>query len=172
MTGELTRMTTTGAMTALTGLPKESARQIAAGPGNTLWVTLSKNEAEAVMRISGLEPPSTTTTPPPPPPGTRPIPQTRLGKGLKSKIKTTGKRARVSIHFTSSVAGSKFECALQRIATKGKKTARPRFKSCKSPKTYHLKPGRYRFKVRAIASGLKDGTPASRAFSVIHVDKR
>jgi streptogramin lyase len=167
--GQVTRMTTTGVKTELTGLPKESPRQIAAGPGNTLWVTLSKNEAEGVARISGVEAPSAVPLLPP-----SPKPQTRIGKGLKSKIRTTGKRARVSIHFSSSIAGSKFECALHTVLKrkKGKKAPKPRFKSCKSPKTYHLKPGRYRFKVRAVANGLTDGTPASRAFSVIHVDKR
>lgn len=40
--------------TAVRGLPKESARQIASGPKNTLWVTLTANEKEAVARVSGV----------------------------------------------------------------------------------------------------------------------
>ena len=55
--GEVTRMTTAGDKSSIPGLPKESPRQIAAGPNNTMWVTLSKNEEEGVARISGLEPP-------------------------------------------------------------------------------------------------------------------
>ncbi|HEX2707921.1 MAG TPA: hypothetical protein VHM66_07940, partial [Solirubrobacterales bacterium] len=61
--GGVTRLTSAGQKTLLTGLPKESPRQIAAGPGNTLWVTLVKAGEEGVARISGLEPP----LPPPPP---------------------------------------------------------------------------------------------------------
>ncbi|MFN8216349.1 MAG: hypothetical protein U0R71_07100 [Solirubrobacterales bacterium] len=169
--GGLTRMTATGEKTFLGGLPKESPRQIAPGPDNTLWVTLAKNEAEGVARISGLEPPQ----PPPPPPPTE-APQTKLEKGPKGTVKTTGKRATVKFRFSSSVAGSSFECALVKAregkkVKKSKRWPQPVFKSCKSPRTYSLRPGRYRFSVKALASGEVDSSPATRAFRVVHVAK-
>jgi sugar lactone lactonase YvrE len=158
--GALTRMTTAGERTSLGGLPKESARQIAAGPAgsNTLWVTLVKNEAEAVARVSGLEPPVEKG-------GT--APQTRITKRPKHTVKTSGKRAKVRFRFASTIKGSSFQCALTKLH-KGKKP-KPVFKSCKSPKSYSLKPGRYRFKVRAVASGVVDPSPAFGTFVVVHV---
>lgn len=163
--GTLTRMTTSGAKTTLTGLPKESARQIAAGPDNTLWVTLDKKEGvvehEGVARVSGLEPPQEET-------GT--VPQTRITKRPRHTVKTTGKRGNVRFVFSSTVKGSSFECALTKLR-KGKKPPKPVFRSCKSPKRYSLKPGKYRFKVRAVASGKVDPSPAFGTFVVVHVAK-
>ncbi|HVO52815.1 MAG TPA: hypothetical protein VMT37_00225 [Solirubrobacterales bacterium] len=162
MDGELTRLTSSGERTSLTGLPKESARQIAAGPGNTLWVTLTKSEHEAVARVSGLEPPKEEKA--------VVTPQTRITKRPKQTIKTTGKRATIKLRFASTVAGSSFECSLTKLR-KGKKPPKPVFKSCKSPKTYSLKPGKYRFRVRALASGQIDPSPAFGTFVVVHVAK-
>lgn len=175
--GGLTRLTTAGEHTFLGGLPVNSARQIAAGPGNTLWVTLEKNEGvteAGVARVSGLEPPSEAgaggggASPP--------VPQTKIVKGPKKTVRTTAAKARVRFRFTSSVAGSRFECALVRARTgkkvpKAKRWPKPVFRSCKAPRSYGLRPGRYRFKVRAVASGQVDPTPASRAFRVLHVAK-
>lgn len=159
--GQVTRMTTSGEKTSLAGLPKESPRQIAAGPDNTIWVTLSKNEAEGVARISGLEPPVITA------------PETKIAKGPKAKVKTTGRRARVKFRFGSTTAGATFECALTKVKKlkKGQKAAKPKFKGCKSPKSFSLKPGKYRFRVRAVNAGVADPTPAKRSFSVVHVHK-
>ncbi|MGE5407902.1 MAG: hypothetical protein ACM3NV_04765 [Syntrophothermus sp.] len=157
--GALTRMTTSGQKTPLSGLPPESARQIAAGPGNTLWVTLTKNEAEGVARVSGLEPPQG---------GGGGAPQTKIAKGPNKVVKTAKAKAKVSFRFTSTARGSGFECALTTLR-KGKKQPQPVFKSCKSPKTYSLKPGRYRFRVRAVLAGQTDQTPASSTFRVVHV---
>jgi hypothetical protein len=161
MDGELTRMTTNGERTSLGGLPKESARQIAPGPGNTLWVTLTKSEHEAVARVSGLEPPVEKGAS---------VPQTRITKRPKHTVRTAGKRATVKFRFASTVQGSSFECALTKLR-KGKKPPKPVFKSCKSPQSYSLKPGRYRFKVRAVASGKVDPSPAFGTFVVVHVAK-
>ncbi|MGN6202459.1 MAG: Vgb family protein [Solirubrobacterales bacterium] len=175
--GQLARVTTDGQLTTpITGLPLESARQITAGPGGTLWVTLTKNEVKgvepAVVRISGVEPPPAPApsgggapndggNPPPPP-----APETTLAKG-KKLFKTKGKRAKVKFRFSSSTTGAAFECALRK-KRKGKLTP-IKYKACKPPKIYKLAPGRYLFLVRAVKDGVIDGSPAARSFRVDHV---
>jgi streptogramin lyase len=162
-TGVLERLTLQGAHApGVSGLPKESARQIAAGPGNTLWVTLDKKEGviePSVAKISGLEPAV----------GGGKAPNTTLAKGPKV-FRTHRKTAKVTFRFKSSVKGAKFECALTKVR-KGKKQPKARFKACKSPRTYHLRPGKYRFAVRAVANGLTDKTPASRTIRVLRVPR-
>ena len=169
----LSRITADGTVSALTGFAKESApRQIAAGPGNTLWVTLEMTKK--VGRVSGLEPP---LPPPPPPPSTKP--ETKIDKGPKV-AKTTKNKARVSFKFSSTDAAASFQCRVIALTPKGtgKKKASgskkakiklPAFKTCKSPKTYKLKPGRYRFQVRAVNAAGVDPTPAKRSFKVVRV---
>lgn len=172
--GELVRLTSTGERSFLGGLPKESPRQIAAGPGDTLWVTLVKAGEEGVARISGLEPPSPVVSSPPmsptapkSPTGPRPAPpQTKLLEGPKRKLEATGKRTRVSFRFSSSTAGATFQCALTK-ALKGKRKAAPRFIACRSPKSYALVPGAYKFSVRAIGAGGDDPSPATRSFRIL-----
>lgn len=169
----LTRITADGTVSGLTGFAKNSApRQIAAGPGNTLWVTLEMTKK--VGRVSGLEPP---LPPPPPPP---PEPTTKIDKGPKGQVPTTKKRARVTFKFSSPDAGASFQCRVKRLAKKPAKKASasagqkkaPKavaFKTCKSPQTLTLKPGRYRFEVRAVFNGIVDATPAKRSFRVVRV---
>ncbi|MGV1048258.1 MAG: hypothetical protein ACOYD4_07015 [Solirubrobacterales bacterium] len=165
--GGLTRMTTAGVKTFLPGLPKESPRQIAAGPDNTMWVTLVKNEAEGVARISGLEPPQPLIT-------TVAAPQTKIGKGPKKVVKTTRKRVEVSFRFSSTTPGATFQCALTKVvkAKKGKKAPQPKFRGCKSPRSYSVSPGKYRFAVRAVNAGVVDPSAATRSFRVIRVHQR
>lgn len=137
-------------------------RQIAAGPENTLWVTLEPTgpaTLPAVGRISGVEAPT-------PPPAAR-EPQTQIKRGPKKTLKTTAKRALASFRFSSLDSGASFECRLVARAVKASKTAR--FRPCKSPKTYRLRPGRYRFEVRAVLAGVVDKSPAKRGFRVVRV---
>lgn len=162
------RLTSSGAHTSLTGLkPGFGARQITAGPNNTMWMTAEKNgetQESEVVRISGLEPPVAV-----PISGTKPkTPETTIGKGPRKTVKTHGKRAKVTFRFSSSDAAAKFECALVTIK-KGKKAPNPKFKGCKSPKKFSLKPGKYRFNVRAVLAGVADPSPATKAFKVVHV---
>jgi streptogramin lyase len=174
--GGLTRLTTAGQKSFLPGLPKESARQVGAGPGNTLWVTLTKKEGlvevSAIAKITGLEPPVPPATPAPPAgnPPSKVIPQTKVGKGPKGTVRTSKPRATVKFSFSSPTAGSTFQCAL----THGTKTKKgklrfgvPKFKACKAPKKYTVGPGSYRFEVRALGTGGIDPTPAKRSFRVI-----
>jgi streptogramin lyase len=167
-TNDLARLTTAGAVTFLPGL-KNEARQITAGPNNTLWVSQTKAGEEAVVRVVGLEPPVSPPAPPPPP---TTAPETKLDKGPKGRVTTRGKRATVKFRFSSTTAGASFECRLLHLGAKKAKASKAiLFRACKSPKTYHLKPGRYRFEVRAVLSGVPDPTPAKRSFRVVHVQK-
>jgi len=159
----LARLTSSGQLTLLGGFPAgQTPRQLTAGPGNTLWVTTEKILSPgAIVRVSGLEPPE----------GPKEAPKTTLLKGPKV-FRTHHKTAKVSFRFKSSVKGSTFECALTKVRkakVKGKGLAKPVFKACKSPRVYRLRPGRYRFWVRALANGLTDATPAVRGFRVVRV---
>jgi hypothetical protein len=169
------RLTSTGEHTYLGGLkPGFGARQITAGPNNTMWMTAEnnvENEFE-VVRISGLEPPAAVPisgTPAPKPKA----PETKISKGPKKTVKTRGQKAKVTFKFSSPTAGASFECALVKTKKKGKgkKQPKPSFKSCKSPKKYKLKPGKYKFSVRAVLAGVADPSPASKAFKVVHVKR-
>jgi CSLREA domain-containing protein len=82
-------------------------------------------------------------------------PDTKIVKGPPKK---THKRT-AKFKFTSTEAGSSFQCKLDR---------KP-FKPCASPKKYKkLKPGKHVFKVRAIdQAGNVDPTPAKRKFTVL-----
>jgi streptogramin lyase len=174
------RLTPAGVATALpfTGLEKWFPRQIAAGPGNTLWVTMEvpgENEY-AVGLVTGLEPPV------PPVPKTNPTPlpitpvlsQAKIGKGPKGAVKTTKPKATVKFTFSASIAGSTFQCSLIR-GTKTKKGklhfAKARFTGCKSPKSYRVSPGSYRFEVRALGAGGTDSAPAKRSFRVVRTHR-
>jgi hypothetical protein len=68
---------------------------------------------------------------------------------------------RVRFAFTSNVPGASFRC----FYTGG-------WSPCRSPQRFRrLKPGRYRFKVRAVANGRRDPTPASWLFRVVRRHK-
>jgi streptogramin lyase len=177
--GQLTRLAPTGQTSVLGGLPIESARQIAAGPGNTLWVTLTKKEGlvpvSAIARVSGVElppavtPPPVTTSPQAPKP---PIANTKLLKGPPKKVGTKGAKATIKFVFSSTVAGSTFQCRLIKPATgKGKKKPKATFVGCHSPKVLHLAPGKYRFAVRAVAAGVTDLSPVESAFRVVRAPR-
>ena len=66
-------------------------------------------------------------------------------------------RRTVTFAFASNVKGAVFQCFY----------AKEGWTRCPSPQTFkHLEPGRYQFKVRAIANGKKDLTPARWQFRV------
>jgi hypothetical protein len=183
--GQLTRLTTAGQTSVLGGLPIESARQIAAGPGNTLWVSLVKKEGlvpvSAIARVSGVElPPVTTTTTPPatptPPsttssPKTPPIPDTKLLKGPAKRLKAKGAKATVKFAFSATVPGSTFQCKLIKPTVGKKKKPKAAFAGCRSPKILKLTPGKYRFAVRAIDAGGVDPSPVERTFAVVRASR-
>jgi streptogramin lyase len=142
------------------GFAKDShPRQITAGPANTLWVTLPG--VNKVGRVIGVAPLS---EPPAEPPKTQGRPQTRMTGGPKGSIATMRGRTAVRFSFSSPAFGPSFQCRLLRRGSKP-----PRFTGCRSPKSYRVKPGSYRFEVRAVLNGVADRTPASRSFRVIRV---
>jgi sugar lactone lactonase YvrE len=163
----LARLTPSGALTIVDGLPaKTQARQIASGPNNTLWVTLSKETLEGVVPITGLEPPGGNQPPPPPK-----EPQTQISQGPKGAVKTKRARALVRLRFLASDPAASFECRLLKLAAKKPKASAtaPGFVACKSPRSYRLRPGRYRFEVRAVVAGVADKSPAARSFRVVRI---
>ena len=89
-------------------------------------------------------------------------PNTKLKKAI---IDQANNSATFKFGFTGGVkakAARGFQCALVK-----NKRAKPRWKACKSPKTYrHLKPHRYAFAVRAFDAAGKDPTPAHRTFRI------
>lgn len=161
----LTRLTPDGQSSALQGFSAGSGpRQIAAGAGGTLWVTLET--ANKVGRVSGVEAPPLVA-----PIGAR-VPNTRITRGPKGKVRTKRKVRRVAFRFRSIPAkGARFQCSLVKLR-KGKRVPKPRFRGCKSPRVYRLKPGRYRFQVRAVLNGAVDPTPAKRAFRIVRARHR
>jgi hypothetical protein len=95
---------------------------------------------------SGGSPPS-----PPPNANSPSAPETKI-----SKAKIEGDTA--AFRFSGSGVGPlRFECRLDKR----------KYRSCRSPKTYrNLKPGRHRFRVRAVGAGGTDSSPATRAFRI------
>jgi hypothetical protein len=132
-----------------------------------MWVLMEipGSDVYAIARISGLEPPVKAE------PTTIVAPETKLKKGPK-RFKTKGKKAKVKFVFSSPNAGAKFECALVKKKKGKKKVAKPKFRSCKSPQVYRLKPGGYKFSVRAVLNGVADASPATRGFKVVRVRGR
>lgn len=98
-------------------------------------------------------------TPPPEVPPELPAPETTI-KGKPKYKQSEDTRFR----FSASIAGSTFKCRLDDAA----------FRGCKSPKNYkHLKPGKHRFEVYAVApTGVADETPARVKFKVKFKRKR
>ncbi len=185
--GGLTRLTTTGQTSLLGGLPTFTARQVAVGPNDTLWVTLVKKEGSvpvsAIARISGVEPAPIVTPPAPSPPApvatvpTKPVPKVAFGKKPKKVVAITGAKTTVQFTFSSTVAGSSFQCGLVKVPTgkpakgKKKKVPQPSFSGCSSPKVLRVGPGKYRFSVLAVAAGVTS-SPAVYGFKVLRAAPR
>ncbi|HEX6665707.1 MAG TPA: hypothetical protein VF081_03845 [Solirubrobacterales bacterium] len=171
LTNSLARLTPDNKLTTPVQLPPGSQpKQIAAGPNNTLWVTLIPEDA-AQTRIARIvdvvSPPGPPVAPSKPQPA--PVPRTVLATGPKT-FKTAGAKAKVLFKFSSPDAGATFECRQIRLTKK--KSKPPAFAACKSPKTYKLTPGSYRFEVRATRAALADATPENRSFKVVRAAKK
>lgn len=142
----LGRLTTDGQYSTLPLTANSGPRQISAGPNNTLWVTL--DTAEKVARITGVTPAATGG-------GNATTPTTKITKKPKKKRTIETKRAKVRFRFTGT-QGATFECRLNKRS----------WKTCSSPKSYRLKPGKYRFGVRAVLNAVEDSTPAKYRFRI------
>ena len=81
----------------------------------------------------------------------RRAPQTRLLRRPARVLFTAGRRRAVAFAFSASERGSSFRCKLDR----------KRFRPCRSPRVYRLKPGRHAFRVFAVdRAGNRDRSPA------------
>ena len=98
-------------------------------------------------------------------PGTTPPDTTAPDTKILSGPKRT-KKPKAKFRFEADEAGASFECRLK--GRRAKKRLR-RFDDCEPPRRYRkLKPGRYKFAVRAIdAAGNVDPTPAKRKLKVL-----
>ena len=82
----------------------------------------------------------------------RPVPDTFLTQHPKHRTH----RRQVAFAFSSDMPGISYQCLFAQGWAK-----------CSSPHTFrHLKPGRYKFQVKAIVNGVEDPTPASWTFRV------
>ena len=94
------------------------------------------------------------------------------GQGPPDTAITGFRRRHHKASFTFSASGGRspvsFECKLKQPHRRGRGKRRHLFRPCTSPTSLrHLKPGRYRFLVRAVdAAGQVDGTPAKRKFRI------
>ncbi|HEX6229813.1 MAG TPA: hypothetical protein VFZ41_10185, partial [Solirubrobacterales bacterium] len=103
--------------------------------------------------------------PPPPPLPPPPPPPPPVSSGLGAPNTTLTKKPRrvtrdrtPTFRFRSNVGGAAYQCKVDRGA----------FRSCRSPYTAKkLRPGRHLFRVRAVANGSVDPTPARSAFKVV-----
>jgi hypothetical protein len=94
-------------------------------------------------------------------PGDTTAPKTTITKKPKAKLK----KGTAKFAFTADEAGSTFEC---RLDGKKLKPADTEFSSCGNSITYKkLKPGKYKFQVRATDAAGNVGSPASAKFKVL-----
>jgi len=119
-------------------------------PGTyTVKVTATDGADNEASESAQIEVIASSVDPPP-----DPVPPDTMINGKPAK-KTKAKTA--TFKFISSLAGSTFECRLDKAGWSG----------CKSPKKLKkLKPGKHTFKVRAIKGDLFDATPASYSWNV------
>ena len=157
--GNLGRLTPAGAYRQLGGFPAGPAkpRQIAAGPGSRLWVTLDapgEPEKSKVARVTGVAPA----------PSPSPVPQTTVTKAPKKRIMLRkGKvKALARFRFTSTPTPATFSCRLKRLGN-----GPVGWKPCTSGKQYRVRKGRYVFSVWATVAGMTDLSPAVRRFRVV-----
>jgi hypothetical protein len=86
-------------------------------------------------------------------------------KITKSKLDRKRHKAKFSFEAIGSATG--FQCALVKKPKKHHRQRKPRFRSCRSPKTYkHLRSGKYIFEVRALNAGGADPAPATKRFTI------
>lgn len=166
LTDGLARLSQAGAVTTPVAFPAGSGpRQLAAGPANTVWVTL--DTVDRVARITDVTPSPSPDPTPSPQPGPTPAPtvapRTILTKGAPKKVRTRKSHTTVTFRFRSEPAGARFDCRLLRRGGPSKP-----WRTCSSPRRYSVTVGStYTFRVRARLSGLTDPTPVRRTFRVV-----
>jgi len=105
-------------------------------------------EVSAPPHPVSILPASTPAAPGPTPPDTK----------ITARPRRRSRDRTPTVRFRSNVAGARFQCSVDRR----------RFRACRSPFTARrLRPGRHRIRVRAIANGTVDRTPAASVFKVV-----
>ena len=167
---DLGRLTTDGAYTSLTGFSAAAGpRRVAAGPGNTLWVTL--DTADKIARVTGVDPPPSSSIPIPilRPARRRRWPSTsspaRRSRPSRTRRRSSSSSARRRRERSSSAPFEKKK-KKGNGGKGGPKRLKGDFRACTSPAKYKLKPGRYTFSVRASANDLT-GNAESAKFKVV-----
>ena len=139
------KVTMAGGGSGLSYTPDPGYCNTPSGAADTFTYTLNGNSTATVRMKVTCKAPDTTA------------PNTTFTKTPKKKIKTRQKRVEVSFGFSSSEAGSTFECRLDDAE----------FAACESPDTIEVRKGKHTFSVRAVdAAGNADATPASFTFTV------
>jgi len=179
-------VTTATLPAASAGTPSRAQLATAGGDGNDAWAItagalpagLTLNAATGV--ISGAptaigQAQFTATASDPGPPSQTAGAQLSLLVGkppapntvLRGAHVTRKKKLKVTFTFSATGQLTAYACALERVRGKHKRFSTPHFGPCASPKTYkHLRPGTYRFLVRASGFGGPDPTPASHVFKI------
>jgi len=114
------------------------------------FVPGNESPAENPPQQSSPPAPSPVVTPPP-------VPNTKLGVHPGPRVTTKLAKLKVKFGFSSDIAGASFQCKVDKGS----------FKTCRSPKSFKVKPGKHKFTVRAVGPGGTDATPVSYSFKVI-----
>ncbi len=95
--------------------------------------------------------------------------QRKVGEAVRPKAKVSGRPAkvvrthrgsvRVTFRFSSNVAGARFECRMDD----------QKFKGCKAPRSFRVKPGKHAFRVRAYVPGRSPGAVTTARFRVARI---
>ena len=125
-------------------------QQITDRPGTYYWIVDRFDcSAEADCYVTDGEIRSFTVAPP--------VPALAPNTVLNGHPPRRTRRRRVRFEFSSTMPDASFQC----YYSSG-------WSRCRSPQRFRrLKPGRYRFKVRAVANGKRDQTPATWRFRVL-----
>jgi hypothetical protein len=116
-----------------------------------------------LVRTLAIPPSSACPGSTPPKPSDKTAPETTITKHPKNKVKTKKKKKKVKYEFTSTEAGSTFEC----------KFDKKDFAPCTSPHKKKVKKGKHKFQVRATdQAGNADQTPDNDKFKVKRKKKK
>jgi hypothetical protein len=123
----------------------------ASAPGSYTCRVTATNQAGSTSQTSAAH--VVTGAAPAPPPNTK-----------ITKAKINQQKHKATFRFKAIGDATGFQCKLRRLHHRKPKAT---WRRCDSPKHYkHLKPGHYKFKVRAVNHGVKDPTPAHKRFRI------
>ena len=121
--------------------------------------TVKQGGFEDFRTATELPPPPLPPAPPVPSPRVdRKPPRTKMIRRPAGRLSTARKWRRLVFRFASNERGSRFRCKLD---------SKP-YRGCRSPRVFHLRPGRHVVRIFAIdAAGNRDRSPAVMRFRII-----